>query len=156
MLAGHTIRRDVTRLGAYALAAAAFLAMNFYDVAFFKVVEPLDDDTAFGSGVHLIHFITEMTQTTDNALIHQLAFTKDSHVTVSNHATLGNAAPGNLRSAASFKDFSDFSAADEDFGVYRVKHAVECLLNVINQLVYDVVVANFHSHAIRQSLCARF
>ena len=43
------------------LAPAPLLTVDFQNVAFLEIVEALDDDTAFSAGVHLVHFVAEVT-----------------------------------------------------------------------------------------------
>ena len=129
--------------------------MDFQDVTFLVFVEALKDNATLCAGVHFINFVSEVPKASDGAVFNYLSVPAHSYVGISDHAAFRNTATCDMRATPAFKYFTNLCTTHDNLSINRIEHTMKGFLDVINQLVDNVVMANLYAHAVSKALGAR-
>src|SRR5208337_1698686 len=125
------------------------------DVFFLDIVEILNTDTAFESGLDFLDVILEPSEGTDLSVIDDYIVAKNSCPGVSFHTAVEYGAACNHPEFWNMKGLSYFRPADHVLFVYRLEHADYGAPDVIEELIDDIIVTNVHRFLLGQLLNLR-
>src|SRR6266496_468636 len=131
----------------------ALLCVCFDDITDFKVVEIFEDDTAFVASGDLAYVVFATAQGTDLTIEDFCILTQDACLGRACDFAVGDTTASNDQIFPGLEGLHYFGVAFDYLVVGRFQHAGEGGLNIINELVNDIVVANIDAFFLRLALC---
>ena len=78
-----------------------------------------------------------------------------THLVAALYAAVGDHTAGNLAHLGDVEDFQDFRVAHEGFAHFRGQLATHRCLDVVNEVIDDIVIADFDAKTLRCIACLR-
>src|SRR5258708_14049645 len=123
-------------------------AVTLDHVAAPHILVILKRHTAFLAGYHFSGIILEALELRQLALVNHHIVADEAHIGAALDCSLGDAAAGNLAHFGDIENLQDESSAEHRFPQYRRQQAGHCFFHVIDEIVDDIVVTDFHSIAL--------
>src|SRR6185312_5058420 len=148
--------RTTTRMRPASERALHHFNVEAFDyVALLDVLERAKAHAAFLAGDDFVHFILEALQRGQHThFLDDDVVAQDTHFGALAHNAFGYTAAGDLADLGDVKHLQHFGVAEEGFAIDRREHARHHAFDVVNQIVDDRVVTDFHAFALGQ--IARF
>src|SRR6266436_1000783 len=126
---------------------------RLHAVALDHVADPhilviLKRHTAFLADDHFPGIILEALELRQLTLVNHHIVANEAHVGAALDRSLGDPAAGNLAHFGDIEDLQDKGSAEHRFAQYRRQQAGHCFFHVIDEIVDDIVVTNFHAIAL--------
>src|SRR5262249_6238250 len=126
---------------------------RLHPVAFDHIADPhilviLERHTAFLAGDHLLDIILKALELRQLALVNHHVVADEAHVGAPLDRSLGDSATGDLAHFGDIENLQDEGIAEHCFPQYRRQQAGHCFFHVIDEIVDDTVVTDFHAIAL--------
>src|SRR5215467_550920 len=122
--------------------------VTFDHVAGPHILIILKRHTAFLAGDHFPDIVLEALELRQLALVNHHIVADETHVGAALDRSLGDPAARYLAHFRDIEDLQDKGSAEHRFAQYRRQQARHCFFHVIDEIVDDVVVTDFHAIAL--------